>query len=290
VNLRFPISDVKIEITTIKKLVASPLYDDGFFRLNQNEFSMDVEEVASFYACDGNYISLVIDPKATKANIELYLNGSVYGAILHQRKIMPMHGSCFVHNNQGIMLCGESGAGKSSLTAAFVLDGNEFLTDDVTAILFSNNEPFIWTMSDRIKLWEDSLLQLNQNKEGLDRIDPETEKFYYPISSYKESTFILNHIFLIEIHDKPEIVFQDITGAEKVTALRTEIYRWEYLLGMPENELYYFKNLVEMSKSIKVTKLFRPNNIAIQQTKNTLKEYLCRNEFSTAMASNTYSN
>ncbi|MFQ3174397.1 MAG: hypothetical protein ACI8W0_001516, partial [Flavobacterium sp.] len=221
-----------------------------------------------------NYISLVVNPKATNANIELYLNGSTYGAILHQRKIMPIHGSCFIFNNKGIMLCGNSGAGKSSLTASFVLDGNEFLTDDVTPILTLNNKPFIWTMSDRIKLWEDSLKQLNQNKEGLHKIDPDTEKFYYPLNSYKDSTFMLNHIFLIEIHEKSTIAFQEIKGAEKVTALRNEIYRLEYLQGMPENESLYFEKLVQISKKIKITKLYRPKDILIEQTQQQLKNYL----------------
>jgi hypothetical protein len=284
-QLKFPLSDVKIEINSYKKEVANPLFDDGFFRLNQTEFSMNVEGVASFYASRGNYVSMVVDPKATNANIELYLNGSVYGAILHQRKIMPMHGSCFVFNNKGIMLCGESGAGKSSLTASFVLDRNEFLTDDVTPILFSNGKPLIWTMSDRIKLWEDSLIQLNENKEKLVRIDPETEKFYYPLKSYKDSTFILNHIFLIEIHDKSDILFQEIKGAEKVTALRNEIYRLEYLQGMRENEVFYFNNLVKISKTIKITKLLRPKDIPIEQTKNKLKEYLCIIDLPSAVSS-----
>ncbi len=273
-QFKFPLKDVKIEITDIKKEVDTPLYDDGFFRLNQNEFSMHVEGVGSFYASGGNYIALVLNPKATQATIELYLNGSTYGAILHQRKIMPMHGSCFVYNAKGIMLCGDSGAGKSSITTAFILEGHAFLTDDVTPILISNNKAFIWAMSDRIKLWEDSLNQLNQNKSGLQKIDPETEKFYYPLKPFKGNTFMLHHIFLIEIHEKATIVFQEIKGAEKVTALRNEIYRLEYLQGMPENELFYFEKLVEISKSIKITKLLRPKTIPIKQTQHQLKKYL----------------
>lgn len=273
-QFKFPLTDVKIEISDSKKEVETPLYDGGFFKLNQIEFSMNVDGVGSLYASGGNYISLVLNPKASIETIELYLNGSTYGAILHQRKIMPMHGSCFVYNNKGIMLCGDSGAGKSSLTASFVLEGNEFLTDDVTPILTLNNKPFIWTMSDRIKLWEDSLKQLNQNIEDLHKINPKTEKFYYPLKSYKDSSFMLNHIFLIEIHEKSTIIFQEIKGAEKVTALRNEIYRLEYLLGMPENEAFYFKKLVEISKNIKITKLFRPKDIPIDQTKYKLKEYL----------------
>ena len=276
-QLKFPLKDVNIEISDSSIQVENALYDDGFYRLNQNEFSMHVEDVGSFYASGGNYISLVLNPKASIANIELYLNGSTYGAILHQRKVMPMHGSCFVYDNKGIMLCGESGAGKSSLTAAFALDGNDFLTDDVTPVLFTNEQTFIWTMSDRIKLWEDSLKQLKQNKEVLDKITPDTEKFYYPIESYKHSNYRLNHIFLLEKHDSTSIVFQEIEGAEKIIALRKEVYRLEYLQGMPENEAHYFKNLVQMSKNTRITKLYRPTNIPIERTKSEIEKYLKRN-------------
>ena len=273
-DFSFPLSDVKIEIGNLKKEVDEALYDDGFYRLNQTEFSMNVEGVGWFYAANGNYISLVLNPKATKANIELYLNGSTYGAILHQRKIMPLHGSCFVHNKKGIMLCGDSGAGKSSLTAAFVLDGSEFLTDDVTPILFTENKAFIWTLSDRIKLWEDSLLQLAQKKDGLHQIDPETEKFYFPMETYKDSKFPLDQIFLIEPYDALAIKFEEIKGYEKVLALRKEIYRLEYLLGMPENEVFYFDKLAEVSKKIKITKMYRPKEMAIEHTKGELIRYL----------------
>lgn len=33
-KFRFPLKDVKIEITNHQKVVESPLFDDGFFRLN----------------------------------------------------------------------------------------------------------------------------------------------------------------------------------------------------------------------------------------------------------------
>jgi len=269
---KFPLPDVKIEINDIKKEVKAPLYDDGFFKLNQNEFSMTVEGVGSFYASGGNYISLVVNPKATNANIELYLNGSTYGAILHQRKIMPIHGSCFVHNNKGIMLCGESGAGKSSLTAAFVIAGNEFLTDDVTPILFSDGLPFILPLSDRIKLWEDSLNQLKLEKGDLAQINQDYQKFYLPVDSKITEPYPLHLIFIIEKHEHTDVKFQELQGIERFTALRNEIYRWEYLEGMKESEAKYLNDLITISTQVKVIKIFRPEKIEIETLRSILTD------------------
>ena len=48
-NLKFPLADVTIEITTIKKEVATPLYDDGFYRLNLHKFVNYFQELDLFY-------------------------------------------------------------------------------------------------------------------------------------------------------------------------------------------------------------------------------------------------
>ena len=269
-QLKFPLTDVTIEITDIKKEVANPLYDDGFFRLNQDEFAMDVEGVGSFYASGGNFISLVLDPTATRASIELYLNGSTFGAILHQRKIMPMHGSCFVYNNMGIMLCGESGAGKSSLTASFCHNGSAFLTDDVSPMLISEGLPFILPLSDRIKLWDDSLEQLQLEKGELAQIYQDYQKFYLPVDSEITEPYPLHLIFIIDKHESEEVNFTELEGIERFTALRNEIYRWEYLQGMAASEAKYLNNLINISTNVKVIKVFRPEKIEIETLRSIL--------------------
>jgi len=271
---RFPLKDVTIKVTKQKKSVDFPQYSDNWNQITQNEFALDVEGVARYYACNGNYIEVYPYEGFNQQALELYMNGSVYGAILHQRKIIPLHGSCFIYGGKGIMVCGESGVGKSSLTAAFCLEGSEFLTDDVTPIVINNSKPYILTLSDRIKLWDDSIEQLNLSKEGLLKIDLENEKFYFPVESEKPDFFLLNQIFVLEIHDKTAVEFQQIKGAEKVTIIRNQIYRMEYLQGMPENESVFFEYLVNISNHVTITLVKRPAKIPIQQLMLLLKKYI----------------
>jgi GTPase SAR1 family protein len=185
---------------------------------------------------------------------------------------MPLHGSCFVFNNRGIMLCGESGAGKSSLTAAFCHNGSTFLTDDVTPVLFSDGLPFILPLSDRIKLWEDSLNQLKLEKTNLDKINQDYQKFYLPVDSNRSEPYSLNLVFIIEKHEKDEVRFLEMEGIERFTALRNEIYRWEYLQGMKESETSYLNYLINISSNVKVIKVFRPENIEIETLRNILAD------------------
>jgi hypothetical protein len=272
-ELRFPLKDVIIEFVSARREVSEPLYRDEFFRLNQHEFSMDVPGVAWFYAAKGEYVSVLSSPDADISSVELYLNGSVYGAILHQRKIIPLHGSCFTYGGKGVMICGGTGVGKSSLTASFCLSGAEFLTDDVTPILVKDGEPLIWALSDRIKLWNDTLEQLEQSERGLHRVDPGWEKFYYPMDEAGGKTVRLDLIYILGIKSTGVIEFEELSGSSKFTALGGEIYRSEYLPGMPENEPVYFRNLVDISNRVRVFRVARPETIRVNELAEVIREW-----------------
>ncbi len=272
-NPKFPLDDVLLKQVKEPRTVKVPLYADSFWQINQNEFSMQVEGVGRFYACNGIDVEYAPAEDATQAMVELYLNGSVYGAILHQRNILPLHGSSFVWKGRGILLCGESGAGKSSLTAAFCMAGAEFLTDDVTPILFTGDVPEIMPLSDRIKLWNDSLSQLKQETNSLTAITPGFEKYYFPMQS-RNLNFSLHQLFIIETADVTGIETEVLTGTKLFTSLRNEVYRWEYLNAMPETESYYLEKLLILSQKVETLKVKRPHAIPIEDMLNFLNKQI----------------
>jgi hypothetical protein len=261
--VRLPLKDVKVRQVNEAKSVANPIYADNYWQMNQNEFAMQVEGVADFYACDGREVEYAPADGAGNNEVELYLNGSIYGAILHQRKILPLHGSSFRYGGMGVMICGDAGAGKSSLTASFYLNGAEFLTDDVTPVVFRDGIPYVRALSDRIKLWGDALRQLEKEGSTLDRIFPGTDKYFYPMNSPGGDTAKLEHIFIIEIDNIGSVTVEEISGPGKFAVIRGEIYRAEYLQGMPENEAVFFRNIVDISRNVKVFRVRRPSTIRI---------------------------
>jgi len=261
--VRFPLKDVKVRQVSVARRVTTPVYADNYWQMNQREFAMQVEGVADFYACDGREVEYAPADGAGQNSIELYLNGSVYGAILHQKQILPFHGSSFMYNDAAVMICGDAGAGKSSLTASFCLNGAEFLTDDVTPVLFREGVPYIRALSDRMKLWGDTLRQLGKEGSMFDRIFPGTNKYFYPMSGSGGKTVKLERILIIEIDDKLEVTTEEMSGPGKFTAIRGEIYRAEYLQGMPENEAVYFRNIVDISRNVRVVRVRRPSTITI---------------------------
>lgn len=268
---KFPLADVALKQVASTRRVSAPAWADDFWQISQTEFAMQVKGVGDFYACKGCEVEYSPAPEATLASLELFLNGSVFGAILHQRNILPMHGSSFRWNDEGIMLCGDSGAGKSALTAAFCLSGAQFLTDDVTPIVFDRDQPGILPLSDRIKLWNDSLDQLDQEKGHLPEIRPGESKFYFPVEHGKDSeVYPLHRICIMVPADLAGPELEELSGIEAFKALRNEVYRFEYLKAMPLSEISYLEKLLGLAKKTNIFRLTRPKEMTISAT----REYL----------------
>lgn len=267
--------DVNICVVDERRRVIAPNYTDEWNEINQQEFTLDVEDVAWFYVADGNSIEIMLYPGYSSSSVELFLNSSIYAAILHQRKILPLHASCFSYDEKNILVCGDSGAGKSSLTVAFCQAGSDFITDDVSPIFFENSLPSVLSLSDRVKLWDDALQQLNIDIRKLGKIQEDIEKFYLPLGTSTRSLFPLHIIFILQVHEAITTVrFEPVKGGEKLSLLRTQIYKPEMLPGMPDNDIIYFQQLTAICNSVTIVKVIRPSNLRIQHLMDEVKCFI----------------
>ena len=83
------------------------------------QFLLKISRVARYLVSDGNEIIVDPEPDADLSAIRLFLFGSAFGALLHQRGILPLHGSAIVTSRGAVVFAGVSGSGKSALACAF---------------------------------------------------------------------------------------------------------------------------------------------------------------------------
>jgi hypothetical protein len=146
---------------------------------------------------DGREIVVNPLPDAPPETVRLFLLGSAFGALLHQRGILPIHGSAITYQGQAFILTGISGAGKSTLAAALVRKGCKLLTDDVAAITFNQaGTPWVQPAYPQQKLWRDSAVMMKLATGRLIRVMADMEKYAVPaIGRYHAKPAALTAVF-----------------------------------------------------------------------------------------------
>lgn len=101
------------------------VYDDGF-RLAD-------DGIAAFEMSGGNRIGYVPGAQWDGA-LPLRFYSTVVALACAWRGAIPMHASAVAIDGRAWLLCGATGAGKSTLTAALLAQGAEFIGDDLTMV------------------------------------------------------------------------------------------------------------------------------------------------------------
>ena len=204
VSEKFPLPGVIVRKTEASGIVKNPVFTCENFQVNQQEFGLNIEGVGRFYARDGKEVEFAPTPGADPDWVDIYLNGQVLVALLHQRRIINFHASSFIHDGRGVMILGETGAGKSSLTVSFALAGAGFLSDDLTPVIFKRSKPYIWPLYRDIKLRENTVAQLDISREKLREAEKGTGKQYLEVNRANVRDHLLHTVLKIEIGDSHE--------------------------------------------------------------------------------------
>jgi hypothetical protein len=268
------LEDVKIRSDISVRGINDIRFSDEGVEVNDKEYLLKVPGVGSFYACDGKIVEYSAEEGADPEWLQLYLNNQVLVALLHQRKIISFHASSFIYGGQGVMILGETGAGKTSMTVAFAINGAGFMSDDLTPVVLRENVPLIWSLNRKVKLRADSIEQLDIFRGNLSEAESGTGKKYLHIDKGSDEYHRLDVIVKIEAGNVDEPAFMTLALADRFALLRSEVCSWEILAGMPETEAAYLQQLVQILKKVHFVKVVRPAMITIAGMHNAMRQYL----------------
>ena len=275
-DLTFPLNYVDIHIVScLPALYSDPIFGKHRWSANGKELTLQIENVASYKVQDGAEVYVCPSPISNPDSIQLFLNGSVLGAVLHQRGIMPFHGSSFIFKDRGVLICGNSGVGKSSVVASFCQDEGRLVNDDITPICFDNEHIMMVPLSTKVKLWDDAVSLLHLDKTNLKKIRPSLNKYYVSGFTRQEEKQPLLHTFIVlYTHNQNSFEIKRPKGIERFNCLRHNIYRKIYLKGMPQTEKKYFKQLLTAANLLDVVVVFRPQTSNALETMMYIREHV----------------
>lgn len=138
-----------------------------------------IPRVASYLIEGGRRVTLSPGVDVAAAEIRVFLLGTVFGILCHQRGLLPLHASCVRIGGSAVAFSGPSGIGKSTLAAAFACRGHAILADDVTVVdVSASGRPVVLPAFPRLKLWRDAMDSLSLSTEGLEQSRADLEKFH----------------------------------------------------------------------------------------------------------------
>jgi hypothetical protein len=270
--------DVSIRIGNVDDNLPNPVGFGKLYETAPDDFIFKIDAVAKYQVRDGKRITIQPLKNATYEEIRLFLYGSVFGALLHQRGILPLHGSSIKVNDGALVFIGSSSKGKSTIAASLISSGYEVIADDISAI--SRNKKGRLSILPGIpylKLWKDVLDDL-QIRIALGKVRPQVEKYIYPVNLGQLSTpFPILKIILLENHNEQRIFKQQIYGAEKIKLLKLHTYRSNYIDGLGISNIQY-RNILELAESCSMVKVYRPiAPLKINELKSFIEKEIIQN-------------
>jgi hypothetical protein len=243
--------------------ISRPSWEAG-----QDQYLMRAPGVARFLLSGGREIIFETEPGTPPTDCAAYLLGSIFGALLHQRRLIVMHASAVQADGKAVMFCGRSGLGKSTLAAALSQRGWPLLGDDVSAIAFDGEGlPCLQADTRQLKLTAESIAALDLGaRRGAAILRRATKYFVEPLESVDSGACPLGAVYVLAFDPQAAAARIDrLNAAEALRGLRGDAYRPAIVRRTGQTQRY-FEAAAMIASKVPVCRLTRgPHLIALPQ-------------------------
>lgn len=161
------------------------------------------------------------------ADCHTYLLGPVLGALCHQRGEVILHAAVLRFGDAAVAICGQSGAGKSTIAATLLARGHRMLADDVTVLRQAAGGTQAWPAFPRMRLWQDAASRSAIDTSALDRCVFDLDKFVVPVDPAFDTTPLplIALVHLDRCDDPADEALIPLRGLKAAGQLRDNLYR-----------------------------------------------------------------
>lgn len=216
-----------------------------------------IPEIGKFLIEDGQRITVECAPSADPKDVRAFLFGSIFGTLLHQRKMIPIHVSGVATPCGVVAFTGESGAGKSTLAATVnKLTGWPIFCDDIAVLREIEGRPVLESGMLRLKLWKDALERLEHDPGAVQQDATRFDKFHLDASD-KIAQGRAPLAALVSLVAKDRTSLTPVLGPAAFATLMNSIYR-PYLVPMFNSAEAIAKTMLRLLPTIQVYTFERP--------------------------------
>lgn len=249
--------EVHLCLGQVPTSLAQPLSRQPNWEVGDGDFLLRIPGVARLLVSAGSEI--VLDAEHGVDDAMPFLLGTGFGALLHQRGMLALHAATVAYAGRAVALCGPSGVGKSTLSAALCQADCTFIGDDLAAIRFDGEGiPQVLPDSRSHRLWADAIERLALDGRRREAVRATVEKYHVEPEQAGEP-LPLDTVVILRIAEfagqTPSLVPLDT--ADAAALLRAEIYRPELARQMGR-DAELFSQIARLMGRVRVFRLDRP--------------------------------
>lgn len=173
--------DVLVRYGQVERQPPEEIRINGYYGLSGDDIHYVWRGICRTRIQGGREITVEPDPGDHEDAIMNLVIGPFIALAMHQRGRLVMHGSGVLINGAVVGFVGNSGQGKSTTAAAFMLEGYPIVTDDLLSVMEQDDDGgFIAHIGgSQIKLWPESVRAIGADPDHLPRIASVKDKRMY---------------------------------------------------------------------------------------------------------------
>ncbi len=188
----------------------------------------------------GTRISYERKGKVSDLLLGAYLLGWGLSMLCHQQGRLALHGSCVARSDGALLICGNSGSGKSTITRELLSKGYTFLADDISVLHFNDDNTVSASPAFPYqKLCRDAVERLALPPEELIYIDEKKDKFLIPYKGeFPHTPLPVRALVFLTVTQRESLTFTELSGVEKFQTCMNALFLKPLLgeaLYAPEN-------------------------------------------------------
>lgn len=217
---------------------------------------------------NGNQITYSLKEGGNPEYLRTYILGWGMSMLALQRGTLAIHCSAVADEKGAILICGESGAGKSTVTTAFLDNGYRLMADDMAFVTTrqENKESYASPAFPYQKLCRDAAINQGYDLDELIYIDEEKDKFLVPYrGEFLLESVPVKGMIMLGVINGDEVMTKEVTGLQCFHMVANNLFL-RHLLREQKYEPRIGKLCLDMAATIPMGWIGRPGG------KDTAKE------------------
>jgi hypothetical protein len=253
--------DVTIRFGEKPLAIEDPSFRNERIEAGRHDFLFRPINGLAFRIRSGREITISRTRNVADTDVCLFLVGSAWGVLCHQRGLVPLHCSAIEFQNHAVAFTGPSGAGKSTLAAGLSKRGYRHLCDDVCVIDLASERTIVLPMPKGLKLRRDATEALEFERGPVVSTDERLDKYYVSIPEYDgRGPLELSALSVLTDHADNAPGLTRLKGSEHFREVFASIYRYEWLT-LIRDRVEVFQMIAELARRLSVFRFSRPRDL-----------------------------